>query len=111
MAQKSPTIDDVIRGAFPLVKNQKTWVAGRMAEDCEGLIVSCIDPRAVRWCAHGALRKVAFALTGDWFAADALQLAASRKLTKDLDRTLPCVNDYDGHDAVVALFKKALAAA
>lgn len=85
-----------------------------LAKDRNGDFVDPNDPRAVRWCARGALRKVASDLTGNQpygpTGAIALEYAAVEKLRTLCGRSLVDVNVKDGREAVVALFKKALAA-
>lgn len=64
---------------------------------------------AVRWGAVGAIRKAACDL-GDPRHAGRLEIDAVFKLEKLAGHSLSVINDHDGREAVVALFKKALAA-
>jgi hypothetical protein len=109
---KEVTIVDVIQRALPLVENEETWLQGSFAQDADGNTVSRgFHPRAVRWCALGALEKAAFDLTGNWPDTHDCYCRALEKLNGlSPDRTLSFVNDEEGREAVVKLFKKALAA-
>ena len=113
MAKKKPTVDDVIRGALPLVENEDTWTTHQMAKDHRGFPVLPTCEDAVRFCAVGALEKAAFDLSRSLKAAGFLASHAVDKLEKLADGddgTLAFINDTEGREAVVALFKKALAA-
>ncbi len=109
--KKKATVDDVIRSAFPLVNNEKTWTRNCEARDADGRTVRATSPHAICWCAYGALEKAAFDLTGNGGVASRLQRDAAVKLSGfDFGRSLSDINDsIGGREAVVALFKKALA--
>jgi hypothetical protein len=105
------TEKDVIRAALRLVENRMTWTRGTLARDRKSREVKPTDPRAVRWCAAGAIRKAAPEI--------ARNSGEARNLTEDAEarlchlaqgRLLQTINDEKGRKAVVALFKKALAA-
>jgi hypothetical protein len=111
MAKKRPTVENVIRGALVLVENPKTWTRDVSARTRSGNRVDATSPHAVCWCAHGALLKSAFHLTGgDRATSFNLKDAATRKLERLAGGSLGVLNDDVGHKAVVALFKQALAA-
>jgi hypothetical protein len=109
--KKNVTVNDVIRAALPLIENEATWTYGALVRDHHSCSVSPSSPRAVCWCPAGALFKIAFDLTGDMLAADDLGSAAAAQLTavSGYDYMLTDINDWRGREAVVALFKKALA--
>jgi hypothetical protein len=98
------TAKDVIRAALPLVENEHTWTQGVFARDETGLEVEPDASRAVRWCAEGALKKVGGLANGE-----AIDTALGTFLGI-VGYGLHHINDCKGREAVVALFKKALAA-
>jgi hypothetical protein len=104
--KKNVTVDDVVRGAPPLLENKKTWTRRTFARAANGSSVMPTNPDAVCWCAVGALYKAEFDLSDSRNVA----FEAIAKLETFADWPLVCVNDIEGRQAVVALFKKALAA-
>jgi hypothetical protein len=108
---KKVKVDDVIRAALPLIENEETWTGGPWdARSRDGYAADPLNPDAVRWSAHGALEKAALDLTSDRSRAIALEARAARSLKMLSGRPLHDINDEEGREAVVALFKKALAA-
>ena len=103
--EKNITLIDVIRKARPLVASPKTWTTGYTAKDSRGNYVTTCDPKAVRYCAVGALTKAAFELVGAGWRAHDLANRAACMVSYDLTS----INDFKGRKAVLALFDKALA--
>ena len=69
----------------------------------------CLNPRAVCFCAVGALNRAAgevLAVNGFHHAVEAERqvLAANHEL-----RDLPTINDLDGRETIIEMFKAALA--
>jgi hypothetical protein len=72
----SKSIDyQVLLGARALVEFRSTWTRYHLALTRGGRECDPTDPRAVRFCAHGALVRSAYDLTGD--ARRASRLAGS----------------------------------
>ena len=44
--------------AFELLSSPQAWCKESPGEDAQGNKVSALDPRAVKWCALGAIQKV-----------------------------------------------------
>jgi hypothetical protein len=108
-----PLIDthDVIKGALGLIENPKTWTHHALARDRHGHATYAVNRCAMRWCARGALVKTAFDLTNrNEDAASNLASTAIQELETLCGNHLADVNDHEGREAVVKLFKKALAA-
>ena len=57
----------VLLRARKLVEREETWTAYTSARDASGAGVRFIDPIAVCFCLHGAVRRVAYELTGSDF--------------------------------------------
>jgi hypothetical protein len=97
---------ELLESADDLIKNPDTWTTGAYARDTYGNYVPPLDSRAVRWCAEGALMK-AIGPAPEPMHVTMVRLAA----TAGVDfLSLVEINDTQGRQAVVALFKKALAA-
>jgi hypothetical protein len=108
--KKRVTINDVIRRALPLVENERTWTRGAHARSSNGASANPTGPHAVRWCAVGALEKAAAELSHNQKTVRRLELAAGSRLEKFAGMNLYSLNDDIDREAVVAVFKKALAA-
>lgn len=94
---------EVLEAAYKLIRPKSRWAQGRLAEDEDGNSVMPRSPAAQRWCAAGACEYVG----GD----GSLQSYRAIDTLDELSpvRTLADLNDKDGHAAVLALFRKAIA--
>jgi hypothetical protein len=43
--------------AHELLSSSEAWCQGSPAEDLQGIKIQALDPRAVKWCALGAVQK------------------------------------------------------
>jgi hypothetical protein len=89
-----------------IISDESRWTRGSMARMADG--TACLDPLATRFCAVGALYRAAGELLdGNGFhhalEAERFVLAANKE-----QHGLPSINDIDGREAVIALFKAAL---
>ena len=99
----------ILERARTLIAEPDRWCRGSYARGKGGASVSVRDPSAQRYCAMGALLLAAYETTGDVGQADELAYSLARSLSET--GSLVFINDRQGHDAVLALFDKALAAA
>ena len=101
----------VIFRALEIISDEGKWTEGALARDQHRHSCQAIAPEAVRFCAVGALERAAFELLGH--SAEPLFLADIENIVLTANgctkRTLAQVNDQVGREAVVELFKKALA--
>jgi hypothetical protein len=98
----------IISRALEIISHESKWTRGSMARLVDGKPCASLNPRAVRFCAVGALYRAAGELlTGNGFyhasEAEHEVLAANNEL-----RGLASINDNDGREAVIAMFKVAL---
>jgi len=102
----------IIAAALTLIEDEKHWTRGAIARTADRYACAWNDPGAVRFCAVGALVRAAYDLVGNEGQARELAIRAGRQIAAANNRqraVLPYVNDCEGHLAVVAMFKRALA--
>jgi hypothetical protein len=104
-----PLQHQIIARALEIVSDESKWTRGAMARTADGKACASLDPLAVRFCAVGALYRAASELLSSSgfnraLEAEHLVLAASHEL-----HGLPTINDMEGREAVIAMFKVALA--
>lgn len=102
----------VLKGVRDLLEDRRRWAYGAIATDEEGRSVHAIDPRAVRWCAAGAILKVAEQEARSARASRAeIEMGATRMLASAIRRVsnapfqpdLPRVNDGPkGYERIMA---------
>ena len=98
----------IVELARALIPDEQHWCSHHLAQDKYGIAVSPTSPRAVRWCALGAVIAAAYQLTHDFDTAHKLGhevLAPIGGLV-----TLMHVNDIRGYSAVLELFDRVIAA-
>jgi hypothetical protein len=98
----------IITRALEIISEESRWTRGSLARLADSKPCASRNPRAVRFCAVGALNRAAGELltcNGFHHAVEAEHevLAANKEL-----RGLPSINDVEGRDAVIAMFKVAL---
>lgn len=89
------TVDEVLRKARAKIRLKKNWCQGYIARDKFGHPISAIDPKAVQWCALGAVRAVV-----------GPEVDLTRHIRRLGDPVV--VNDQEGHAAVMRLFDRAI---
>jgi len=104
-----PVQHQIIARALELISDEARWTRGAMARTADGRPCGCLDPLAARFCAVGALHRAAAELIGAHVfervvEAEEFVLTANKSVFG-----LPCVNDIEGREAVIAMFKVALA--
>jgi hypothetical protein len=98
----------IVELARALVPDEQHWCSHHLAQDKYGIAVSPTSPRAVRWCALGAVIAAAYQLTHDFDTATKLGYEAIAPIGSTV--TLMHINDTRGHSAVLALFDEVMAA-
>ena len=96
----------VLLGARALIASPQRWTRRVLASTEDGRPLMWHDREAGRWCAVGAILRAAYDLVGD------KDLAA--RIADEVIGTLPlglsAINDGKGHNAVLAVFDRSLAA-
>lgn len=107
----------ILWNARNLIANPKHWVQNDLAKTANNESCQPWDPKAVKFCAFGALLKTAYDATGDqdiaWHFAHVATASVLASDTSDdayLYEGLFEINDRQGRLAVLALFDRALAA-
>lgn len=97
------SVRDVLTKALALIEKPENWCKFQMAKDASGGVVNTADPRACRFCAMGAIRRVA--------KSSAALVYAERKLARAVPAgSISQFNDTSTHADVVALFRRAIEA-
>ncbi len=105
-----PLQHQIISRALELVSNEGTWAKGALARRADGMPCAPMHPRAVRFCAVGALQRAAGELFGCDQAFQCAEQAETFVLTANRSRVeLPAINDLAGRQAIVDMFRVALA--
>ena len=108
-----PLVTLIIERARALIDNQATWCQGTFAFLADGRRCSAHEAGAVRFCAYGALQRVAFDLTGKRALAEELAQKAAVAITgrnaAQARSTIIQTNDRHGRAAVLRLFDEHLA--
>ena len=106
-----PLQHQILVRALEIVSHEKTWARGAIARTAGGHACPYWDAKAVRFCAVGAILRAAFELVGGYPDTALVESAECHVLAANDMKTsgLPCINDSEGREAVVAMFKVALA--
>jgi hypothetical protein len=102
------TVVTVLEEARDLIANERYWTTGAFARDRLGMKVSPRNESASQWCAIGALERVQICWPPspiDHYAARILYRARPRPYV------VTEVNDRLGHEAVLAMYDRAIALA
>jgi hypothetical protein len=94
---------DILRAARKRIEDPAHWTKGTFARDSDGFAVKVESPRAVCFCAIGAV-YAAFGKGDIVGARDYLDGAAGMRVVVD-------INDHGTHADVLALFDRAIALA
>jgi hypothetical protein len=104
-------VTQIIREARSLIANPDSWTEGQLATTAAGENGDPCDREAARFCAFGALVKVAYEISNDNDVA--MHFAQSAITTmfgpgRSDPEQLYEINDDEGREAVLELFDKAL---
>jgi len=104
----------IVSRALGLIEDKANWTRVYVALAADGSPCACMDQRAVRFCAIGALARAANELTGATGGIGVAQAFVAEKfILKANNRpydTLPCINDAEGHAVIISMFRRALEA-
>ena len=114
----APLVTQILLNARSLIADPEHWTQCHLALTATGESCDPWDARADKFCAYGALLRVALDLvSNDYRAAQRLADSATAALLgngKNTGDSFPeglfAINDYRGHGAVMELFNRALAA-
>lgn len=97
----------ILEAARALLSDPSHWTQRVSARDSAGLPVAFNEPRACKFCAGGAVAKVAINMPGPEYeqAIAAMYAAAKHDLNAG---GLVQVNDYMGYEATLRMFDKAI---
>ena len=101
----------IVSGVLAIFADDNNWTRGALARTRNGDACSWEDPKAVKYCALGAMIRVATDLVSDYDQARFLVIQVTRQILAASNRSgsvLPHINDVEGHAAIVSMFKKAL---
>jgi len=96
----------ILRDARALIEDPARWTTGRYARDQDDYAVPTDSSDACKFCAIGAISRVADLSPRE--AEDALEMVLRRQLAKDA--WISQFNDANPHAEVLALFDRAIAA-
>ena len=99
----------IIARALEIIAEERHWTRGALARTSRDQPCSWSDPKAVKFCAVGALNRAAMEAVKGWgcsraLAAEELVMAASGRLGDKLAE----INDDQGHHIIVEMFSAAL---
>jgi hypothetical protein len=95
--------------ARALIADRRLWTKGVFARTQQGHAIAWDDVSARRWCAVGAIRRVALDLVHDKGQAE--------RIAEDLEklvcdgrwfRSLVVINDFSSHKRILALLDRAI---
>ena len=99
--------DIILNRALRLIEKPESWCQDMQARDREGSPISPNSPKAVQWCAVGAIRRAsteAFRLTPILDISDHLLL---QKLNNMCGGSLASYNDTHSHEEVLETLREA----
>lgn len=102
----SAEVKDVLVRAKALISSPQNWTQGSLARDDVGRIVSTRHKDASRWCALGAICAFTHPRGGVRYKAIGLLRSVAKGAICATN-----INDYEGHEAVMALYDRAIEAA
>jgi hypothetical protein len=105
----------IIKEARNFLASPRKWTRFYLAKTAQGESCDPWEPRAVRFCAYGALFKAAHDVSKDpviahHFAASAATVITGNEEDTDSVTKLFQINDGQGRKAILELFDKALSA-
>ena len=100
----------IIARALEIIREQGHWTREALARSSKNHPCSWSDLAGMQFCAVGALNRAAGEIVKGWGCATAIEaekfvLAANDRSGDDLAK----INDEEGHEVIVEMFKKALA--
>lgn len=101
---------DILRAARALIADRRRWANGGIAFDSNYRLCSPHAPEATHWSAIGALYRagVEAGAFDVWPELEALAIAGRKLFYLPADVQVAAVNDRLGHEAVLAMFDRAI---
>ena len=103
----------VLINSRALIADPAQWTKCALARTAGDRVVDWYDRSATKWCAQGAIYRAAYDLVGDQKEATRIgnEVVKMVRPSRWLGVSLPAMNDWRTHAAVLARFDKALEAA
>jgi hypothetical protein len=96
-------------GARALIADRSSWTKGVFARTPQGHAIAWDDAAARKWCAVGAIRRVALDLVHDRDQAERMADDVEKLVCRGRwFRSLVVINDFSSHRRVLALIDKAI---
>jgi hypothetical protein len=105
------TIDpEIYRKARALIEDPEHWTTSVFARDADDNVVGFESPEATKFCAHGAVIRVAFDAGLDHSQQNAYEwlLSDAAKAIDDKFSSPSRINDRGGHEGALKLLDKAI---
>lgn len=100
---------DVLKRIEARIGDSSRWTFGDMARDTHGRSVSALNPAATRWCLDGAAYCESNGeIDGLYGTVSKWLRHAARSLYPESRDSYTRVNDDLGHDAVMAVVRRAI---
>jgi len=104
-----PIQHQIVARAIEIISDESKWTRCSMARMADGKVCACLDPAAASFCAVGALYRAAAILFGAGGFDRALELEEFVLAANKSNVGLQFINDTEGRETVIAMFKVALA--
>ncbi len=99
-----PLKHQLLSRALQLISDERTWTQRAIARTAADKPCCAADPKAIKFCALGAIQRASFELMGE--VDGDLTKAAVRHVSGYF--ALPFINDSEGRQVVISLFQMAL---
>ena len=103
---------EILIKAKELIQNKDNWIQGSYARDSKNNLVMVRDENACRFCAMGAIMKIADARLGsEYYKAREVLMFEAKNILNDhrIESAIVHLNDTTGHEKVMELFDAAIA--
>jgi hypothetical protein len=104
-----PLQHQIVARAIEIISDESKWTRCSMARMADGKVCASLDPAAASFCAVGALYRAAAVLFGPDGFNRALEAEEFVLTANKSNVGLQIINDTEGREAVIAMFKVALA--
>lgn len=99
----------LIERARALISDPERWTTQEWARDSKGRPCRGDSPVAIQWCAYGALQHAAYDAGYRGWDLFIAVLRERNALNSNSTEKLECVNDHQGHRAVLDLMDRTIA--
>jgi hypothetical protein len=99
----------IIARALEIISTEQHWTRETWARTSSHQPCTWSDSTAVKFCAVGALNRAAMEVVKGWGCSRAIEAEELIMIANDrVGEGLPKINDDEGHEVVVAMFRTAL---